>query len=49
METQSDEIGDILNLNDGAVKFHFREIYKKLGANDRAHAVAIAIKQGLIE
>jgi DNA-binding NarL/FixJ family response regulator len=42
------DIADKLNLNEGAVKFHFREIYRKLDARDRAHAVALALKQGLI-
>jgi DNA-binding NarL/FixJ family response regulator len=43
------EIADSLNLKDGAVKFHFRHIFEKLKAKDRAHAVAIALKQGLVE
>lgn len=43
------EIAGSLDLKDCAVKFHFREIFRKLGAKDRAHAVAVALKQGLIE
>lgn len=42
------QIADRLNLNEGAIKFHLREIFKKLNAKDRAHAVAKAMKQGLI-
>jgi len=37
-----------LSLKDGTVKFHFREIFKKLNAKDRTHAVALALKQGWI-
>jgi DNA-binding NarL/FixJ family response regulator len=45
---KNNDIADKMNLNEGAVKFHFREIYRKMNAKDRAHAVAIALKQGLI-
>ena len=31
------------------VKSHVRSILSKLGANDRTHAVTIAIKRGIIE
>lgn len=43
------EIAESLKLNDGAIKFHLREIFKKLGARDRTNAVSIALKQGLIQ
>jgi DNA-binding NarL/FixJ family response regulator len=45
---KNSDIAEKLNINEGAVKFHFREIFRKLEARDRAHAVAIALKQGLI-
>lgn len=43
------QIAHQLDVKLTAVKFHFREIFKKLGAKDRANAVAIAYKEGLIE
>ncbi len=40
------DIARTLSLKVGAVKFHFREIFTKLDARDRAHAVALALKKG---
>jgi two-component system NarL family response regulator len=31
------------------VKAHMKNILSKLGANDRTHAVTIALKRGIIE
>ena len=42
------DIGKQLNIKTGAVKFHFREIFTKLDAKDRTHAVALALKKGEI-
>jgi DNA-binding NarL/FixJ family response regulator len=42
------EIGEALGLSEHRVKQHISTILDKLGANDRAHAVAIAIRQGLM-
>jgi DNA-binding NarL/FixJ family response regulator len=42
------QIGDALGLSEHRVKQHISAILDKLGANDRAHAVAIAIRQGLM-
>ena len=42
------EIGEALGLSEHRVKQHISAILEKLGANDRAHAVAIAIRQGLL-
>jgi LuxR family transcriptional regulator, quorum-sensing system regulator CviR len=42
-------ISDILNISERTVKFHVKNIMKKLNATNRVHAVAIAIGQGLIE
>ena len=33
----------------GTVKNHFKTAFIKLGANDRAHAVALGIREGLID
>ena len=38
-----------LSLTEETVKTHVRNILGKLGANDRTHAVAIALKRGMIE
>lgn len=43
------EIGMLLGISDETVKVHLRRIYAKLGASDRAHAVAIASRQKFIE
>lgn len=37
-----------LDSTEEAIKSHLRRIYEKLGANDRAHAVAIALREQLI-
>jgi DNA-binding NarL/FixJ family response regulator len=42
-------IGAELNLSEQTVKGHLRNILSKLGANDRTHAVMIAIKRGFID
>ena len=42
-------IADNLNLSEETVKAHMRSILSKLGANDRTHALAIALKRGIIE
>jgi DNA-binding NarL/FixJ family response regulator len=42
-------IADHLNLSEETVKAHMRRILSKLGANDRTHALAIALKRGIIE
>lgn len=42
-------IGAELNLSEQTVKGHLRNILSKLGANDRTHAVMIAIRRGFID
>ena len=42
------EIGDALGLSERRVKQHISDLLDRLDANDRAHAVAIAMQQGLI-
>ncbi len=43
------EISVILNISERTVKFHMQNAMGKLGASTRAHLVAIAAKEGLIE
>jgi DNA-binding NarL/FixJ family response regulator len=43
------EIGARLELTEGTVKSHLKNILDKLGANDRTHAVTMALKRGIIE
>jgi two-component system, NarL family, response regulator len=38
-----------LNISEETVKAHMRSILSKLSANDRTHAVTIAVKRGIIE
>ena len=42
------EIGRHLFLTEDTVKSHARQLYRKLGAQDRAHAVALGFRQGLL-
>lgn len=42
------EIGRALFLSEDTVKTHARRLFRKLGATDRAHAVAIALRRGLV-
>jgi DNA-binding NarL/FixJ family response regulator len=42
------EIAGRLAISETTVSFHIRNLVEKLGANDRAHAVAIAIRRGLL-
>jgi len=41
-------VADKLSISEETVKSHMRSILSKLGANDRTHAVTIAVKRGLI-
>jgi len=43
------EIGEILVISENTVKNHMKNILKKLEANNRQHAVAIAFKKGLLK
>ncbi len=38
-----------LSLAEDTVKAHMKNIMSKLGANDRTHAVTIALKRGIID
>jgi DNA-binding NarL/FixJ family response regulator len=41
-------VADRLKITEDTVKAHVRNILSKLGANDRTHAVTIALKRGII-
>ena len=43
------EIATQLRLTEETVKHHVKNILGKLGANDRTHAVTIALKRGIID
>ena len=43
------DVADMLAISLETVKQHMKNIASKLGTRDRAHAVAIAIKRGIIE
>ena len=42
------EISQILHISERTVKFHVANLCRKLGANTRAHAVAIGLQRGLL-
>ncbi len=42
-------IADNFSISEQTVKAHMRNILSKLGANDRTHAVTIALQRGIIE
>jgi DNA-binding NarL/FixJ family response regulator len=44
-----EEIGETLHLSPHTVRTHLRNVMRKLGAQTRAHAVAIALVEGAIE
>ena len=45
---QNKEIATILQISENTIKNHVSAIFRKLNANDRAHAVVIAIRHGWI-
>ena len=42
-------VAQLLHVSEETVKAHMKSILSKLGANDRTHAVTIAVKRGIIE
>ena len=42
-------VAEHLGVSEDTVKAHIRSILSKLGANDRTHAVTIALKRGIID
>jgi DNA-binding NarL/FixJ family response regulator len=43
------QIADKLTIAETTVNFHIKNLVDKLGANDRTHAVTIAIRRGLLQ
>lgn len=43
------QIADRLTIAESTVNFHIKNLVDKLGANDRTHAVTIAIRRGLLQ
>jgi DNA-binding NarL/FixJ family response regulator len=43
------QIADQLSISETTVNFHIRNIVDKLQANDRTHAVTLALRRGLLE
>src|ERR1044072_106714 len=42
------QIADQLSISENTVNFHLKKIGDKLGANDRTHAVTIAVRRGML-
>jgi DNA-binding NarL/FixJ family response regulator len=42
-------IADKLSISEDTVKAHMKSILSKLGANDRTHAVTIAMRRGFLD
>jgi DNA-binding NarL/FixJ family response regulator len=43
------QIADVLTISETTVNFHIKNIVGKLGANDRTHAVTIALRRGMLQ
>jgi len=43
------QIADQLSIGEASVKSHVASILSKLGASDRAHAITVALKRGIID
>ena len=43
------QIADKLSISETTVNFHIKNIVDKLQANDRTHAVTIALRRGLLD
>ena len=43
------QIADQLSISETTVNFHIKNIVDKLQANDRTHAVTIALRRGLLQ
>jgi DNA-binding NarL/FixJ family response regulator len=43
------QIADKLSISENTVNFHIKNLVDKLGANDRTHAVTIAVRRGLLQ
>jgi DNA-binding NarL/FixJ family response regulator len=49
MGTANKSIATELSVSEATIKAHMKSILAKLGANDRTHAVTIAVKRGFLE
>jgi DNA-binding NarL/FixJ family response regulator len=47
--TRNKQIAEQLSISETTVNFHIKNIVDKLQANDRTHAVTIALRRGLLE
>jgi DNA-binding NarL/FixJ family response regulator len=47
--TKNKQIADRLGISETTVNFHIKNIAEKLQANDRTHAVILAVRRGLLE
>jgi DNA-binding NarL/FixJ family response regulator len=47
--SRNKQIADQLSIAEGTVNFHIKNLVDKLGANDRAHALTIAFRRGLLQ
>jgi DNA-binding CsgD family transcriptional regulator len=45
----TDGVGDVLHMSPHTVRTHVKSILRKLDANTRAHAVALALTRDVIE
>lgn len=43
------QIADVLSISVPTVRFHMRNVFEKLGARNRCHAVAIGFRSGLLQ
>ncbi len=43
------QIAEELTISEATVNFHIKNLVEKLGANDRTHAVTIAVRRGLLQ
>jgi DNA-binding NarL/FixJ family response regulator len=46
--SKNKQIANQLSISENTVNFHIKNIVEKLGANDRTHAVTIAVRRGLL-
>ena len=49
MGSSNKRVGQLLKVTEDTVKAHMKGILAKLGASDRAHSVAIALRRGIID
>ena len=47
--SKNKQVADQLSISENTVNFHIKNIMDKLGANDRTHAVTIAVRRGLLQ